>query len=118
MTDLRAGNVKRFDILKWRLGMAIQENVQQGVIVDEIYHAWKRIEAQWPSLPKEAGWPRPTVDTIKLYEGRNDRYAFPTIDEINDVFSIYLKPVSAAFPDYDFGECCPTLVYCRRNRQD
>jgi len=113
MTDLRGGHVKRFDILKWRLGMAIQDNVQQGVIVDEIYRAWKRIEEQWPSLPEEVGWPRATVDTIKLYDGRTDRYAFPTIPEINDAFSLYLNPVSAAFPDYAFGECCPTLVYCR-----
>lgn len=118
MASLRAGNLKRFDILKWRLGMALQEDAQQGVAVDEIYRAWKQIEKQWPSLPEEAGWPRSTVDTIKLYEGRNDRYAFPTIDEINGAFSPHLKPVSVAFPDYDFGECCPTLVYRRRNSQD
>jgi SAM-dependent methyltransferase len=118
MADLRAGNIRRFDILKWRLGMAIQENVRQGVIVDEIYRAWKRIEEQWPSLAEEADWPRETVNTIKLYEGRNNRYAFPTINELNDAFSNHLKPVSTTFPDYDFGECCPSLVYCRRNGHD
>ena len=115
MTDLRSGNIKRFDILKWRLGMALQENMQQGVIVDEIYRAWKRIEEQWPSLPEDAGWPRPTVDIIKLYEGRTDRYAFPAIEELNDAFSNDLKPVSTTFPDYDFGECCPTVVYSQRD---
>lgn len=115
LTDLRAGKIKRFDILKWRLGMAIQENVRQGVIVDDIHRAWKRIEAEWPSLPEEAGWPRPTVDTIKLYESRTDRYVFPTIEELNDALSIQLEPVSTTIPDYDFGECCPTLVYRPRN---
>lgn len=118
MTDLKAGRIARFDILKWRLGMAIQESARQGVIVDEIYRAWNRIEQQWPSLPEEAGWPRPTVNTIKLYEGRGDRYAFPTIKELTDVFSVHLKPISTTIPDYDFGQCCPTLVYCRRNGQD
>jgi len=34
-------------------GMAIQENVQQAFIVEEIYRAWKRIEEQWPSLPRK-----------------------------------------------------------------
>jgi hypothetical protein len=115
MTDLRAHRVKRFDILKWRLGMALQENAREGVTVENIYRAWKRIEEQWPSLPEEAGWPRPTVDTIKLYDGRIARYAFPSIEELNDAFSNHLEPVSTTIPDYDFGECCPTLVYRRRN---
>jgi hypothetical protein len=115
LAALRTGTIKKFDILKWRLGMALQENVRQGVIIDEIYRAWKGMEDQWPSLPEEAGWPRSTVDTIKLYDGRDERYAFPTIKELNDAFSNHLKPVSTAFPDYDFGECCPSLVYRRRD---
>ena len=40
LSDLRAGKIKRFDTLKWRLGMAIQQNARQGVFVDDIYRAW------------------------------------------------------------------------------
>ncbi len=114
--DLKAGRISRFDILKWRLGMALQESVSGGVVVDEIYRAWNRLEAQWPSLAEEAGWPRATVETIKLYEGRSDRYAFPTVEEIREAFSGRLEQVSVTVPNYEFGQCCPTFVYRRSGR--
>jgi hypothetical protein len=116
--DLEANRIPRFDILKWRLAMAIQESARQGVVVDKIYRAWQRIEQRWPSLPRQAGWPRLTVDTIKLYEGHTNRYSFPTIAEVNEAFSDFLEPVSITIPNYTFGQCCPTLVYRRVNTRD
>jgi len=112
--DLKARRISRFDILKWRLGMALQESVAGGVVVEEIYRAWNRLEAEWPSLVEDAGWPRATVDTIKLYDGRSDRYAFPTAEEISEAFSEHLAAISLTIPSYEFGQCCPTLVYRRR----
>jgi hypothetical protein len=113
MADLAAGRIARFDILKWRLAMAIQETAEQGVRVDDIYRAWSKIDDQQPALFERAGWPRATVNTIKLYDGRGDRYVFPTIKELNAAFSPGLEPVSVMIPAYDFGQCCPILVYRR-----
>jgi hypothetical protein len=115
LSDLQARRVPRFDILKWRLGMACQNNVKHGVAVEEIYHALIALEEAWPSLPEDAGWPRPTVDTIRLYSGRSNRYHFPTIAEITAEFGGSLELVATTFPKYDFGECCPVLVFRRRN---
>ena len=111
MTDLEAGRIARFDILKWRLAMAIQETAEQGVRMDNIYRAWCDIEKKLPTLLQQAGWPRATVNTIRLYEGRDNRYAFPTIKELDDAFSSCLEQVSVIIPGYDFGQCCPILVY-------
>jgi hypothetical protein len=114
LADLKANRIARFDILKWRLAMAIQQTTEEGVIVDDIYRAWNKIERESPHLSEQAGWPRLTVDTIKLYAGRADRYAFPAIEELKNIFSPRLKLVSITIPAYDFGPCCPILVY--RNR--
>lgn len=113
MADLAASRIARFDILKWRLAMAIQETAEQGVKVDDVYRAWSDIENKLPALTEQAGWPRATVNTIKLYEGRGERYVFPTLKELNAAFSPNLEPVSVTIPPYDFGQCCPTLVYRR-----
>lgn len=113
LTDLKNGKIRCFDILKWRLGMACQSSVEEGVIVEEIYHAWLAIAKDWPSVAADAGWPQPTVDTIKLYAGCRNRYHFPTIAEITPAFAESLELVSTTFPKYGFGECCPTLVYRR-----
>jgi SAM-dependent methyltransferase len=111
--DLKAGRIARFDILKWRLAMAIQRKAREGVMVGDIYRAWNRIEKEHPELSKKAGWPRLTVNTIKLYEGRTNRYVFPTVEELKGIFPSRLKPVALTFPTYDFGQCCPILVYRR-----
>ncbi|MEJ0088316.1 MAG: hypothetical protein WDM80_00945 [Limisphaerales bacterium] len=116
MADLEANRIIRFDILKWRLAMAIQETAEQGVRVDDIYRAWCDIEKTMPALPEQAGWPRATVNTIKLYEGRDNRYAFPTIKELADAISPYLEQVSVTIPTYHFGQCCPILVYRRQGK--
>jgi hypothetical protein len=109
--DLKAGRIARFDILKWRLAMAIQQTTRKGVVVDDIYRAWNKIERELPHISEQAGWPRRTVDTIKLYADRADRYSFPAIEELKNVFSSRLKLVSITTPAYDFGQCCPILVY-------
>jgi SAM-dependent methyltransferase len=111
LADLKASRIARFDILKWRLAMAIQRTTREGVMVDDIYRAWNKIEKDLPHLSEQAGWPRLTVDTIKLYAGRTNHYAFPTIKELKDIFSSRLKLVSITMPAYDFGQCCPILVY-------
>ena len=109
--DLQANRITRFDALKWRLGMALQESTGGGVLVDDIYQAWARIEEEEPSLPERAGWPRPTVDTIKLYAGRKTRYSFPTVEEIKAAFAPHLQCVSVTAPAYDFGAHCPIFVF-------
>jgi len=115
-SDLRARRISRFDTLKWRLGMACQHSVKEGVAVEDIYRSWVALEKDWPTLAEESNWPAPTVDTIKLYSGRKNRYHFPSVDEIKAEFNDSLEFVSAIFPKYDFGECCPTLVFRRRER--
>jgi hypothetical protein len=114
MADLKAGHISRFDILKWRLAMAVQETAEQGVRVGDIFQAWFDLEKKMPALLEQAGWPRDTVNTIKLYAGREDRYAFPTIGELDDAFSCCLEQVSVIIPGYDFGQCCPIVVYRRK----
>jgi SAM-dependent methyltransferase len=111
LADLKANRIARFDILKWRLAMAIQRTTQEGVIVDDIYRTWNKIEKELPHLSEQTGWPRLTVDTIKLYAGRMNRYAFPTIEELKNIFSAHLKLVSITIPTYDFGQHCPILAY-------
>lgn len=115
LADLQARRIPRFDILKWRLGMANQNSVNEGVAVQEIYRTWMAIEKSWPSLPDEAGWPRATVDTIKLYSGRSNRYHFPTVAEISAEFGDWLELISTTIPKYELGECCPILVFRRRS---
>jgi SAM-dependent methyltransferase len=114
LADLKANRISGFDILKWRLAMAIQKNIRQGVVVGDIYRAWTNIGKEIPFFPAHTGWRPETINTIKLYDGRTNAYTFPTVVELNAVFSSAFDPVSTIFPQYDFGHCCPILVHCPR----
>jgi hypothetical protein len=111
IADLKTNQIRQFDTLKWRLAMALQPGTRDGVALDDIYRAWTRIEKEIPALLEQTGWPRPTVNTIRLYENRSDLYTFPTLEELNAAFSPHLKPVSTTVSDYEFAQHCPTLVY-------
>jgi hypothetical protein len=113
-TDLKARRIPQFDILKWRLAMALQGDVETGVMLSDVYHAWVKLEREHSSEIENTGWPRATIDTIQLYAGRPARYTFPTIAELDDAFSTELQRVSVTVPNYAFGECCPTVIYQRR----
>ncbi|HEU5125842.1 MAG TPA: class I SAM-dependent methyltransferase [Verrucomicrobiae bacterium] len=111
--DLKAGRIPRFDILKWRIAMALQRDVGGGVMLADIHQAWEKLEREHPLEIENAGWPRQTINTIQLYAGRPARYSFPTVAELDEAFSPALKRQSVRVPKYVFGECCPTLIYQR-----
>lgn len=115
LSDLKANRISRFDILKWRLAMMLQKDIREGVVLDEVFRTWAKLEREHPQLLAQTGWPRATMDTIKLYAGRTARYTFPTLDELNEVFSAELQRIEVVVPGYDFGSCCPTLIYSPRN---
>ncbi|HEY9510407.1 MAG TPA: class I SAM-dependent methyltransferase [Verrucomicrobiae bacterium] len=113
VADLKAGRIPRFDILKWRIAMALQRDVLGGVMLAHIHQAWEKLEREHPLEIENAGWPRQTINTIQLYAERPARYSFPTVGELDEAFLPALKRQSITVPKYEFGECCPTLIYQR-----
>lgn len=113
LADLRDGRISKFDILKWRLAMMLQKNIREGVLLDDVYRAWATIENEHPHLLARTGWPAATMNTIKLYDGRRERYTFPTLNELDEALSLHWRRGSTVEPGYDFGECCPIVSYCR-----
>jgi hypothetical protein len=112
LADLQARRIPTFDILKWRLAMMLQPSVTDGVALDSVYRAWEDLERNHPQLLALTGWPAATMDTIRLYSGRTQRYAFPTMEELTAAFSPFLVPEEIIIPRYEFGQCCP-IVICR-----
>ncbi len=111
LADLKAARISKFDILKWRLAMVLQKDIREGVVLNEVYRAWATLEREHALLLSQAGWPRATMDTIKLYDGRMERYTFPTVEELDEAFLPVLQRVSWVEPGYDFGHCCPIVSY-------
>ena len=116
--DLGRGGIACFDVFKWRLAMALHENSRTGVVVDDVYRAWTRIVKEDALAAAMSRWPRAAVDTIHLYAGRKNRYAFPTTDEVDAAFAPHLRRKSVTIPAYDLGERCPIVVYRAAERSE
>lgn len=115
--DLLAGRVANPNILKLRLGMALQDSCERGV---QLGHIWEVLHQAAPDLAELAqrhGWPAEPWLAINAYRNSPTRYHFLSAAEVHRLFCD--KPggfalESTHIPDYTFGERCP-LITLRRN---
>lgn len=110
-TDLTRGRIGNFHILKWRLVMALQPNLEAGVSVGSV---WQALDDEWKDrdlLAQQFGWPTAEVRTIENYRNVETRYTFPTLAQYREFFSsIGFAIINLTTPSYELGERCPTLV--------
>jgi hypothetical protein len=110
---LASGRVGNFHIFKWRLAMALQGDVTQGVRLADI---WDSFRAQVPSiaeLARERGFPEQEVRTIESYRDVEDRYSFSTQAEVIELLAPAFEHVETWTPGYELGERCPHLTFRR-----
>ena len=107
---LEAGQIGNFHIFKWRLAMALHQDLGSGVAVADIWKAWQSSGLDSASLALAQGWPVADIETIRAYENATARYTFPRIHEAREVLSRDFAELDCQLPDYELGERCPTLL--------
>lgn len=114
ISDLVNGKIGSFHAFKWRYAMSLQQSSQQGIRLHDIYTAWQQaaIDTNW--LAEHTGWTREVVDTINLYENKQNKFSFATLPEIIETLSHYFQQESIYFPQYELGERCPIITFRSR----
>jgi hypothetical protein len=110
-SELLAGRIGTFHAFKWRLAMSLQPSSQQGIRLHDIYDAWQQAAIDPQSLSVQTGWSRQAIDTISLYENKQNHFAFATLNEIYDVFRNHFIQESIYYPQYELGERCPIIAF-------
>jgi len=109
--DLLDGRIGNFHVLKWRLAMALQPGIQEGIAVGLV---WSALNREWPDLAALAArcrWPLDEVRTIEAYLGIDTRYTFPTMAEYRQVLAEAGFTIrNVCVPAYELGDRCPTIV--------
>lgn len=113
LEDLLAGRIASLNLLKLRLGMALQTDARVGV---ELGTIWNTIHAAAPDfgeLARRTGWGWGHLSAIMAYRNSLVRYYFPTAEQVLAVFA----ELAPAFtlqqlrrPSYTLGECCPVII--------
>jgi len=95
---------------KFRLLMALQANVTEGIAVRHVYDYWVNHSPNGSGLGSRAGWRQTASELMALYRGVNTVHTFPTRDELREVLDEFFVEVDVSIPPYYLGERCPTIV--------
>jgi len=113
--DLVAGQFSTFDGFKFLLCMGLVDE-QFNVAVHDVWQYWSQVKGNEQALFNATGWSAAKFATIAHYQNSAARYSFPTLSEVERIFSAQFKKIDIAFPTYPLGECCPTLMLRKRSR--
>jgi SAM-dependent methyltransferase len=116
LNDLSAGRIPNLNVLKLRLGMALQESPKTGIEVDAIWNSLRGQAGDWDQLAANLGWPVEHLRPIDAYKNSESRYHFISEDQAIELFCGDGKftPVGLHRSGYILGERCPIVVFERR----
>jgi SAM-dependent methyltransferase len=116
LEDLLAGRIANLNILKLRLGMAMQKTAAEGVRLGDVWDAIHSAGPDFEELAAKISWPIEHLKAINTYRNSVARYCFVTPDEVEQLFceTVGGFVLDSVFkPTYELGERCPIVVYRR-----
>jgi SAM-dependent methyltransferase len=116
LADLCAGRIANLNLLKLRLGMALQAKCEQGVQLGHVWDVLLKAAPDLDELASRIGWPLAHMQAIHTYRACPSRYYFLTLPEVCSLFTenpggFILESVHV--PTYALGERCPLVVFRR-----
>ena len=116
LQDLLARQVPNLNVLKLRLGMAMQQSAAEGVRLGDVWSAVHGLEGDLARLAASIGWDIDHLSAIDTYRGSPTRYHFINLREAEHLFCAApggFEVMEMQVPSYTLGERCPTLVLRR-----
>lgn len=117
--DLLNGSIPNLNVFKLRLGMALMNSAEEGVVLGTIWRMLHDAAPGFSALAARIGWQEEHLAVINTYRGSIARYHFVTIDEAMGLFCREPGGFSVQgvhTPTYLLGERCPVLVLRRNPR--
>jgi SAM-dependent methyltransferase len=116
LEDLGTGKVPNINVLKLRLGMALQEDPEQGVMLGRVWGLVHTANPDFERLAARLGWPREHLLALNTYRNSETRYHFLGLERVVSLFCDDpggFEPVAVRYPNYELGDRCPTLALRR-----
>jgi SAM-dependent methyltransferase len=117
LRDLLDAKIASLNVLKLRLGMALQTSVAEGVQLSRVWDALHAVAPDHGQFAARLGW---TVDHLRAIDTYRDcpaRYHFQSVDDVRDLLfegtGGRFALASVSVPTYDLGDRCPTVVFRR-----
>jgi SAM-dependent methyltransferase len=116
LDDLAHGRIANLNILKLRLGMAMQPSVDQGVAIDDVLRAVESVEGDLPRLAQRLGWTWDHMRVIEAYRNSPARYHFVSEAQLTKLFCHdgRFAPLGRWQGSYPLAERCPIVAFERQ----
>ncbi|MDX2480819.1 MAG: class I SAM-dependent methyltransferase [Desulfuromusa sp.] len=113
LDELLEGKIANLNLLKLRLGMALQHSATEGIAVSDVWNAIHRAVPDFERLAEGIGWPLEHLLAINSYRDSPNRYNFLSVEQVTELFctdpgGFQLKRLRV--PEYELGDRCPTIV--------
>ena len=115
--DLAQGRIANLNILKMRLGMAMQPSADEGVAIDDVLHAVESVDNDLARLAQRLGWTWDHMRVIEVYRDSPARYHFVSEEQLTRLFCHdgRFALVGRWHGTYPLAERCPIIAFERQN---
>ena len=113
--DVAAGRVETFNQFRFRLLMAMQRSVEEGVAVRDVHRFWQDLASRKDSVPTTPGWSGEDLQAIEPYRESPVVHTFPTLNEWRAVLSDRFEQLAVLPASYVLGDRCPIIVWRSRS---
>jgi SAM-dependent methyltransferase len=108
--ELHAGRISNVFMFRWLLAMAVHGASREGVVLDAVWREWNRRVPDSRGLFARCGWPEDAAWSIERWKGLSVRFSFPDAAEVHELAAPHFDVLEFHVPDYEFGECFPSVV--------
>jgi hypothetical protein len=109
--------IPNLNVLKLRLGMALQRDATQGVQLQHVWSALLERHADLSLLASHLGWDLDHLQAIDSYRNSQGRYHFVDISQVQAMFCGDSGPfelIGQHEGSYHLSERCPIVLLRRR----
>ena len=118
LKDLIEAKIPNLNILKLRLGMALQKSISGGVALKNVWETLHEAAPDFERLAKDINWPLEHLLAVNTYHNSPSKYYFIDVDDVKQLFCQDpggFSVESIHNPSYELGERCPTVVLRRKD---
>lgn len=108
--DMFRGAILTFSQFKFRLYLAMPQDLRSGVALNDFYRLWASHSIEPTRLAALTHWPLPEIQTIEGLRDSSTVHTFPTLSEFRSLLHEHFDEAGMITPSYPLGGHCPILI--------
>jgi SAM-dependent methyltransferase len=108
--DMFRGAILTFSQFRFRLYLAMPQDLRSGVALDELYRLWASYSIEPARLAALTHWPLPEIQTIEGLRNSSTVHTFPTLAEFRSLLHEHFDEAGMITPCYPLGGHCPIFI--------